>query len=288
MNEAELVLSRILQSDRPSLYLSRNVRLDKAVAGAISSVLKRRIKGEPLAYILGKADFFGLEFNISPDVLVPRPETEILVETALRQSLVVGRWSLDLRILDLGTGSGCIAISLAKELPFAKIDAVDISQGALKVAQENARFHNVEINFRQRDLFSTEFAELETSYLSEPTNLSSRHGSKNKFVGESRIYDLIVSNPPYIRSAEIEGLQPEVRQEPRVALDGGSDGLDFYRRITKTAPRHLEEGGLLVMEMGYNQREAIEKICQGSGRLKVLEVVKDYSGIDRVIVTKKG
>lgn len=259
MNEAELVLSQILKIDRPSLYLNRNTRLDKAASGLVSSVLKRRISGEPLAYILGKADFFGLEFYVSPRVLVPRPETEILVETVLRYWLVNGGQRADKKILDLGTGSGCMAVSLAKELPLAKIDAVDISLEALFIAKKNALFHSVKINFIRGDLFDI----------------------------RSSGYDLIISNPPYIPTSEISRLQPEVQQEPRLALDGGRDGLDFYHRIADQAPLHLNQEGLLIMEMGYDQCQAIEKILEGSGKLRVVEKVKDYNGIERVIVAKK-
>jgi release factor glutamine methyltransferase len=167
-----------------------------------------------------------------------------------------------LRILDLGTGSGCIAVSLAKFLPNAKIDAIDISGKALEIARKNARLNNVEINFIHADLL--------TSY-----ELGVRS------------YDIIVCNPPYIPTAEIDRLQPEIRYEPRIALDGGSDGLDFYRKIIRDAPYYLEERGFLVMEMGFDQKNDIENIFQDSGKFDIVKILKDYNAFDRVIVARK-
>jgi len=269
MNEAELLFTGILNCDRISLYLNRESHLDFGKSKLISSVLKRRIIGEPIQYILGETEFFGLEFRVNPDVFIPRPETEILVETVLK---IVSRLApacpavrrspvCPLRILDLGTGSGCIVISLAKFLPHAKIDALDISKGALKIARENAEFHKVEINFIDTDLLTP-----------HPSPLAP--------------YDIIVSNPPYIPSAEIDKLQPEIGYEPRMALDGGSDGLDFYRRIISNSPYYLKENGFLIMEMGFNQKEAIKNIFQNSGNFEIVEIAKDYHNIDRVIVTQ--
>lgn len=261
MNEAELVLSRILEKDRFSLYLDRDMRLDKGTAVLLSSVLKRRAKGEPLAYCLGKADFFGLEFHVTPDVLVPRQETEILVETALRYLSISPALSSELRIFELGTGSGCIAVTLAREFPSARIDAGDISLQALRVAEKNAQTHGVKVNFIQGDLFGRQQA--------------------------SDTYDLIISNPPYIPAHEIDSLEPEVRREPRIALDGGPEGLDFYRRIAREAPEFLRQEGLLILEMGYGQRKRIEHILQMAQGMEIVEVVRDYHGIERIMVAKR-
>ena len=166
-------------------------------------------------------------------------------------------------IVDVGTGSGCIAVSLAKFIANAEITATDISPVALEISRQNAILNKVSerIKFVCADLFKDYRLRIQD-------------------------YDMIVSNPPYIPGAEIAGLQPEVRREPHVALDGGRDGLDFYRRIIARAPHYLRKGGLLIMEMGFQQREAIENIFREPGIFEVTEVVKDYNNIDRVIVAR--
>jgi len=259
MNEAETLFTDILNCDRPSLYLKKDLVFGRAQSLEVSHALKRRILGEPIQYILGKQCFMGLEFKVGRDVLIPRPETEILVQTALRYA------SKCKAIMDLGTGSGCIAVSLAKLLPHAKITAVDISPKALSVARENSELNGVseKIAFIQSDLFSS-------------------------YELKAMSYELIISNPPYIAAGEFDSLQPEVRFEPRIALYGGKDGLDFYRRIIQEAPVYLKKDGLLMMEMGYNQSKAIRNILRGSGIFAQIEVIKDYNNIDRVIVAKKG
>ncbi len=261
MNETELLFTEILNCDRLSLYLNKDMVLDKDKSTFISSVLKRRLKAEPIQYILGKTEFMGLEFKVNKDVFIPRPETEILVETAIKSVSSVKRQASS--VLDLGTGSGCIAISLAKFLSDVKIIATDISQETIKISKYNARLNNVtdKIRFIYSDLF--------TDYGLRITG-----------------YDIIVCNPPYIPTEEIEGLQPEIKYEPRIALDGGSDGLDFYRRIVTCAPNYLNKCGFLIMEMGFGQREPIENIFQKSGKFEIIEVVGDYSNIERVIVAK--
>ena len=256
MNEAELLFSEVLGCDRIDLYLDKAKLVDKDKLRLISSVLKRRIKGEPIQHILGKTEFMGLEFKVNPDVLIPRPETEILVETALKYI----NKEKGTRILDLGTGSGCIAVSLYKNSVDSAIDASDVSNKALEVAGENACLNNAKINFIQSDLFNA-------------------LGYKE--------YDMIISNPPYIVSAEIRKLQPELRFEPVLALDGGTDGLDFYRRIIVGAPDYLKNGGWLILEIGFGQKSAIEKIFLDSGRFEIAGVIKDYNNIARVIIARK-
>lgn len=258
MNEAELLFTELLNCDRASLYLNRGSILNKEKLFSVSSALKRRIKGEPIQYIIGKTEFMGLEFKVIPDVLIPRPETEILVEAAIKITRLIGE---EARILDLGTGSGCIAVSLAKLLPKAKVTATDISPEALKVALENARSNNVDIDFFQGDLFGT-------------CNLT------------PITYDLIISNPPYIRSSEIKKLQPEVQYEPPIALDGGKEGLDFYKRIINDAPRYLKKKGFLILEIGFDQKDDLKKNLQNSGYFEIIEAIKDYNNIDRAVVAK--
>ncbi len=260
MNETELLFTDILNCNRLSLYLNKDIFLDKAKSSLVSGVLKRRIRGEPIQYILGKTEFMGLEFKVTPDVFIPRPETEILVEAVI--DIVHSPQSTVHSILDIGTGSGCIAVSLAKYLPDAEITAIDISENAIEIAKQNALSNNVEINFLQSDLFSN-------------CRLSTID------------YGLIVSNPPYIASGEIKTLQPEIKYEPRTALDGGKDGLDFYGRIIDKAPAYLKKGGFLIMEMGFNQKDAIRNIFQKSGYFQIIELIKDYNKIDRVIIAKK-
>ena len=236
MLEAELLFTELFNCDRLSLYLDRRSAITKDKSTLISSVLKRRISGEPIQYILGKTEFMGLKFKVTPCVFIPRPETEVLVETAMR---IVRQFASSpvrqLEILDIGTGSGCIAISLSKFLPNAIIDATDISAEALKIAQENADLNKVNINFIQSNLFNT--------YNLQPNT-----------------YDLIISNPPYITATEIDNLQPEIQYEPPIALDGGKDGLEFYRKIISLSPYYLKKDGLLIMEMGFNQAGAIRNI----------------------------
>lgn len=256
MNEAELLFTQILDCDRMSLYLDKDKYLPKNKLGAISQSLKRRLRGEPIQYILGKAEFMGLELKIDKNVLIPRPETEILVETTIEYAT---RLKVR-RILDLGTGSGCIAVTLAKCLAHLEIDATDISDKALAVAKENEVINGVSINFIQSDLFD---------------KLNNKE------------YDIIVSNPPYIVTGQIRKLQLELQYEPRLALDGGYDGLRIYHRIIRDAASHLKNGGLLIMEIGFNQRSALEGIFNGSGSLEVTKVIKDYGNIDRVVVARK-
>jgi len=263
MNEAELLFTDILNCDRLSLYLNPDLKLGKDKTQLISGALKRRLLREPIQYILSKAEFMGLSFKVTPDVFIPRPETEILVETILRYATKPpSHQATRSSILDIGTGSGCIAVSLAKLLPNVKITATDISQEALAVAKENTALNNAKVDFVLSDLFvqSTEY----------------------------RVqYDIIVSNPPYIPTDEINNLQPEISYEPRIALDGGPDGLDFYRRIIALAPDFLKQYGFLIMEMGFDQKRAVEGIFKNSVGFKILKVIKDYNNINRVIVAQK-
>ena len=262
MNETELLFTQILNCTRSDLYLNKEIYLNKEKSSKISAALKRRLSREPIQYILGNTEFMGLGFIVNKDVFIPRPETEILVETVLKLTPNTEHRTPNFHILDLGTGSGCIAVSLAKFLPAVKVTAFDISDKALKIARKNARLNNVKIEFMKQDF------------------TDNRQPITEKF-------DIIVSNPPYIPGPDIDGLQPEVRYEPRIALDGGRDGLEFYRKIIKYAPRYLKKHGYLVMEMGFRQRDYIEDIIRLLGGLKIKEVVKDYSGIDRVIVAFK-
>lgn len=260
MNETELLFTDILGCERLGLYLERERLLSKDESMRASFALKRRIGREPIQYILGKTEFMGLEFRINKDVFIPRPESELLVEKALEAAKKIKKTPL--RVLDIGTGSGCIAISMAKFMPAAEITAIDISREAIRTARESALLNKVRINFLQSDLF--------TNYEFAFTN-----------------YDMIISNPPYIASAEIERLEPEVQCEPRLALDGGGDGLDFYRRISEEAGPYLSPQGLLILEMGFGQKQGVKNIFQKGGLFEIIEVIQDYNRIDRVAVIQK-
>ena len=263
MTEAELLFTEIFKCDRLSLYLNSESLIDKDKSALVSAALQRRISGEPIQYILGKSEFMGLEFKVAPGVLIPRPETEILVEAVLKFSRQPGFFGRRLEIMDVGTGSGNIAVSLAKLLSGLRVTAIDISREAIEIAEYNARLNDVadRISFVQGDLFS----------------------SCEKASG----YDMIVSNPPYIPTQELKDLQPEIKYEPVIALDGGKDGLDYYRGLAGRAPYFLKEGGLLIAEIGFNQKDAVADIFQSDKNLRVLEVIPDYNNIDRVVVAEK-
>ena len=276
MQEPELLFTELLNCDRTALYLNGNLRIDKDRLKQAARVLKRRITGEPIQYILEKTEFMGWEFKVNSDCFIPRPETEILVEAAIKYATRAvpseakpprrgqEQKSTSISILDIGTGSGCIAVSLAKALPDVEIIATDISRKAIALARHNAQLNNVadKIKFLNADLFmSYELSAMD--------------------------YDIILSNPPYIPLAEIKKLQPEISYEPSIALDGGLDGLDFYRKVSKHAPPYLKNGGYLIMEMGFGQKSSIENIFKRLEDLNILEVVKDYSNIDRIIIMRK-
>ncbi len=259
MNETELLFTEVLNCSREKLYLDRKRILTQEESRFLAFAIKRRIKGEPLQYILGKTEFMGLEFKLKPPVFIPRPETEILVETTINIVKLLNCHIV--KLLDIGTGSGNIAISLAKSFPSAEVVATDISKEALEVARKNALLNNVKINFLESDLFSN-------------TELSSKK------------YDLIVSNPPYIPRFEIENLEAELNYESRIALDGGIDGLDFYRRIIKESSGCLKNDGFLILEIGFNQCQTIKELFKSVEEFKITKVVKDYNDIDRVIVVR--
>ncbi|MBR4111205.1 MAG: peptide chain release factor N(5)-glutamine methyltransferase [Clostridia bacterium] len=214
-------------------------------------MLEKRVNDIPFAYIVGHKEFMKLDFIVNENVLIPRGDTEILVEEALKYRKN--------KILDMCTGSGCIAISLAYYLENkADVTAVDISEEALHVARQNAKKNNVDVSFVQSDLFSN--------------------------VNEK--YEMILSNPPYIEREVIGNLQAEVQKEPILALDGGISGLDFYERIIPEAKEHLNENGVLILEIGYDQAENVQKLMSNNG-YKNIRVVKDLNDNDRVVIGEK-
>lgn len=221
----------------------------------ISKAVEKRLKRVPLGYIFGKTNFYGLDFIVDKNVLIPRLDTEILVEKLIEEiKLRQGNVS----VLDIGTGSGVIAVTLAKNTN-ARIIAVDVSEEALKIAWQNAKQNGVDVEFVKSDLFHN--------------------------VPDLRV-DIIVSNPPYIESSEISELMPEVREfEPILALDGGKDGLKFYREIINQAEKHLNQGGKLYFEVGYNQGESVSNLMKD--KFSSVCVIKDYLENDRVVMGVK-
>lgn len=257
---AELLLAHQLQLPRMKLYLNFERVLTAAETDGLRELIKRRGSREPLQHITGSTSFCGLEFASNRHALVPRPETEMLAELGWQfLSTVHSELST---ALDFGTGTGCIAIALAAKCPNAKITALDVSADALALARQNAEANKVteRIDFFQGDGFAA---------LPHPAQ-----------------FDLIISNPPYIASAEIETLQPEVRDfDPRAALDGGTDGLDFYRRLAKEASRFLKPDGKIIVEFGDGQAEAIRQIFEAEKWI-VEAVREDYSHRARILVAR--
>lgn len=253
--EADLLLAGVLKLPRVKLYAEWDRPLEPAEIQQYREVIVKRVQGWPLAYLSGKKSFLSWEFDVTPAVLIPRPDTEILVEAVV--NLVKDHQ--ELKGVDVGTGSGIIAIALAKLLPGSKWYAIDLSPEALAVAEANA----VQLGVDQQISF------IKGDLLEPLMNL-----------GES--FELIVSNPPYIPSATIETLQPEVRREPLLALDGGQDGLDIYKRLLPQAKALLAEGGICAMEHGWDQRGSLEKLFKESGF--ITQSIPDLAGLDRVII----
>ena len=249
--EAEWLLCAVTGLDRVGLYLQYDKPLNESELADYRVKVARRAKREPLQHILGSQEFCGLEYEVTADVLVPRYDTELLVSEAL------SRCPTAAAILDIGTGSGCIAVSLQKLFTNAAVTATDISEAALTVARRNAEKHGVDIEFLAGSLFA-------------PV--------------AGRRFDLIVSNPPYIPSADIESLEQEVRDyDPRSALDGGKDGLEIYRVLIPAAVTCLHPGGWLLVEIGTGQSEDVEQMFRNTGYFGEPHVSRDPAGINRVV-----
>ncbi|MDA8255991.1 MAG: peptide chain release factor N(5)-glutamine methyltransferase [Betaproteobacteria bacterium] len=258
-NEARLLLGHVM--DRPAAWLivHDDQVLDEDQLLAFASLVARRAGGEPVAYLVGFREFFGREFAVSSGVLIPRPETELLVDIALRQKVGVGT-AATARILDLGTGSGCLAITLALEIPQAQVTALDASAAALDVARDNAQRHGAQLRLLQSDWFSA-------------------------LAGER--FDLIVANPPYIANTDPHLAAGDLRYEPRTALASGSDGLDAIRRIVADAAKYLAPGGQLWLEHGYDQAVAVRELLAAAGFVGI-EQIPDLAAILRVTGGRMG
>lgn len=263
---AEILLAFQLKTTRIKLYLNFDQPVGEKDLNEFRAFIQRRLNREPVQYITGVQEFWSREFMVSPKVLIPRPETEVLVEQALAvlNQKKEGEVSFTPRILDIGTGSGAIAVSLAGELSDADVWASDVSEDALETAKANARKHNVEekIHFVKSDLFSA--------------------------IDPSTRFDAIVSNPPYVALEDLDNLQPEVaRYEPRPALDGGPGGLVIINKLILEAKDYLKPGGWLLMEMDPSQTGKAAEIIEKSGHYGEKKVVKDYSRCDRVVMARK-
>ena len=252
--DAQLLITGILDMSVTDYMLSGKKEISSDMATCIKAGAKRILMGEPLQYVVGMTEFMSLKFHVADGVLIPRPDTETLVETAME---VIGERSLS--VLDIGTGSGCVGISIASYCKNSRVVSVDISEKALEIAKENAKLNKVNVEF------------LKCNILSEIPAGS---------------YDVIVSNPPYIPTAVIDGLDKNVKDhEPKLALDGGDDGLDFYRRITDIAPSILNSGGTLIYEVGHDQANEVKLLMEKD--FTDIQIIKDLCGINRVIKAMK-
>jgi release factor glutamine methyltransferase len=253
--DAEVLLAHALRTDRVRLVIESDRELEPAELGLYRSLIERRRRGEPVAYILGRREFFGLDFVVDRRALVPRPDTEALVEVALERTRPRSQYG---RALDLCTGSGCVAVAFAKARPTWRVTATDISTDAVALAWENARRVGVAscLAVLAGDLF---------------TPVANEH------------FELVLANPPYIPSADIAALDVDVREfEPRRALDGGSDGLDLVRAVVSAAPRHLVPGGVLAVEVGFDQAPRARSLFEAAG-FTFIESRRDYGGHERVV-----
>ncbi|MCO5251398.1 MAG: peptide chain release factor N(5)-glutamine methyltransferase [Candidatus Kapabacteria bacterium] len=245
----ELMLSKILNYDRVKLYSNFDQPLSVKELAMLKVMIKRRIASEPLQYILGETYFYGLKFYCRPDVLIPRPETELIIEHFSKITK-----SKDFTLLDIGTGTGCIAITLAKMYPNASITAIDISEQAIATAALNAELHNVQVELIHADVFEYEFPHM---------------------------FDYIISNPPYIPLSESKELQAEILlHEPSIAYTDGNDGLTYYRRFNGIIERFMNPTGKFLFEIGAGQSKDLAEILSD----KVIDVVFDLSGHDRLII----
>jgi release factor glutamine methyltransferase len=259
--EAEILVSEIFGLSSIELFIEEHEPGTRQIQ-ALEEALDKRCRHVPLAYIFNKASFYGSEFYIDERVLIPRPETEILVESV--SNFLNSNKLSDKTVVDIGTGCGNIAISLTKHLSSCKIMATDICPQAIEVARKNIKNFGFEANITllEGDLFAA------------------LKGYEGKI-------DVVVSNPPYISEVEMNGLSAEVSREPYISLYGGQDGLDLYRRFFQKAATYLSKNGLMVLEIGYNQAEALRLLSETSKNFSCLQIIKDYRKLDRVICCRK-
>ena len=251
---SRILVQYVLKIDRNKLIINKNDNVDINKENEYKEYIEKIIKGKPVQYITNNQEFMRLNFYVDENVLIPQPDTEILVEEVIK--------SIDIKenieILDMCTGSGCIGISLAKNIENTKVTLVDISKEAIEIAKKNAIQNGVEnkVTFIQSDMFEN---------------------VKGKF-------DIIVSNPPYIKTNIIQTLDKQVQNEPHIALDGGEDGLDFYKILINEAHKYLKKDGKIFLEIGYDQKQEVESLAKQSKHYKKIETIKDLSQNDRVII----
>ena len=264
--EARVLIEYILKKDNTYIIANSDFEISKSEEKDLLNYLDKIKNGYPLQYITNHQEFMGLDFYVDENVLIPQPDTEVLVEYAIKLAIDFTKkidntnkclnekedFQSNIKTLDLCTGSGAIAVSIKKYFPSATVFASDISKNALEIAKENAKKNNVEINFIESNMF--------------------------KNINEK--FDIIVSNPPYISSLEIPKLSKQVQNEPKIALDGGLDGLDFYRIISKEITKFLNKNGILLLEIGYDQASKVKELFNNS------KIIKDYANNDRVVVWK--
>jgi len=255
--DAEVLVAHALKIDRTRVIIESLRPLESGELAMLRDLVKRRRTHEPIAYLRGFREFYGRPFKVDPRVLIPRPDTETLVDAALSRSEHV---SLSMRLLDLCTGSGCVAITMARQRPTSTVVATDVSTDALAVARENAyRLGAYNVGFVESDLYAA------------------------VQVQNERRFDVITANPPYIPSSDIEGLMSDVRDfEPRLALDGGEDGLRLIQTIVSEAPKHLTPNGVLAIEIEYQQGDRVRALFEANSFVEV-RVDKDYGKLDRVV-----
>ena len=257
VNIAKILMSYTINKSKEYLIVYDKEILSDEILKIYNKNINKIKDGYPLQYITNNQEFMKLNFYVDESVLIPQPDTEILVEKVLEicKKEYIGK---AIKILDLCSGSGAIAISIKKYMDNAEITATDISSDALKIAKKNAKQNNVEIRFIQSDMFK---------------NINDE-------------YDIIVSNPPYIETENLKTLPKDVQNEPLIALDGGTDGLDFYREIAKNAHKHIKINGYLILEIGYNQKNSVINILEKQNKYKNIVCIKDLANNDRIIISK--
>ena len=252
------LLQYVLKIDRNKLVINKDEEVENNKENEYIGYIKEVAAGKPVQYITNKQEFMGLSFFVDENVLIPQPDTEILVEEAIKYANQIKE---NVEILDMCTGSGCIGVALAKHVKNAEVTLVDISTKALEVAKKNAKENEdkEKVNFIQSDMFE---------------NIKSK-------------FDVIVSNPPYIKTKVINELDLQVQNEPHLALDGGENGLKFYEILINEAPKYLKENGKIFLEIGYDQKKEVEELARNSKLYKEIETVKDLANNDRVIELKR-
>lgn len=254
--QAKILLSYLLNEPKEYLIINQDKEIEVQLEKEFKENIEKIANGYPIQYIIKKQEFMKLNFYVNENVLIPQPDTEILVEEVIN----ICKTLENVKILDMCTGSGAIAISLAKYIENSIVMASDISENALEVAKKNAKENGVEINFLKSDMFN-EFSNMK--------------------------FDVIVSNPPYIEKDVIKNLSKQVKYEPHIALDGGEDGLYFYKILAEDAHKFLNKNGYLCLEIGYNQKQSVTNLLNATKKYEEIYCIKDLANIDRVIIAKK-